>query len=105
MKKMNFKKPFVDCFGNPVEEVKDGQKVQVEISHSLAKSLFNLVTLSNTPLTPEEKLTAYKISKQMAEHPEEVELTTEDASFLKRVAGQLMSAGAYGQIYDIIEEN
>ena len=46
---------------------------------------------------------AYDLSRRITEHAEEVECTTEEASFLKEVCGELLSSGAYGQVVDLIE--
>ena len=101
--KVNFNKEFVDCFGNPIMEKKNGQDVPLKVRERLALSLFNLSTLGGHPLSQEEKYTAYSLSKRIACTPSEVELSTEEASFLKRVCAELLSAGAYGLICDIIE--
>lgn len=101
--KVNFKQNFVDCFGNPITEKKSGQEVPLEIWERLARSLFNLSVLGGAPVPPDEKYTAYSLSRRIAQNPSKVELSTEEASFLKRVSSELLSAGAYGLICDIIE--
>ena len=101
--KVNFKKDFVDCFGKPITEKKNGQDTPLQIWESLARSLFNLSILGGAPVSQEEKYTAYSLSKRIAGNPSEVELTTEEASFLKRVCAEQLSAGAYGIVADIVE--
>lgn len=103
--KINFKKDFVDCFGNPIEEKIKGNVEHISIDRRLATSLFSLSNVEGRPLNGDEKYMAYSISCRMAQTPESVELTTEEASFLKKVCSELLSAGAYGQVYDLIEGN
>ena len=101
--KVNFKRVFLDNYGCPIMEKKDGQDVPQEIGRFLAVKLFNLSMLGGNPLPPEKKYMAYVLSKRMSVCPEEVECTTEEASFLKEVCGELLSSGAYGQVVDLIE--
>ena len=101
--KVNFNKKFVDCFGNPITEKRNGKDVAIEIWERLAFSLFNLSTLAGTPISQEEKYIAYRLSNSIAKCPSEVELTTEEATFLKRVCAEQLSSGAYGIVADIIE--
>lgn len=101
--KVDFKKEFVDCFGKPITEKKNGQETAIRIWESLARNLFNLSTLSGTPVSQDEKYTAYSLSRRIAGNPSEVEVSTEEASFLKRVCAEQLSAGAYGIVADIVE--
>lgn len=103
--KINFKKNFVDSFGSPITELKDGKRTTQEIWRFLAATLFSLSSLGKEPLSKEKKYTAYLLSKRIAENPEAVECTTEEASFLKDVCSEMLNAGAYGQVVDLIENN
>ena len=95
--KVNFNTPFSDCFGNKIE----GKNIAGQI----CLFLFNLSTMSGSPVPAEKKYMAYSLCNRISKSPEEVELTTEEASFIKEVSSEVMSAGAYGQIADIIEGN
>ncbi|MCC8175536.1 MAG: hypothetical protein LIO91_03790 [Bacteroidales bacterium] len=53
--------------------------------------------------TPDSKYTAYKLCNRIMATPAEVELTTEEASLVKDVCGAMLTAGGYGQVYDLIE--
>lgn len=101
--KVNFEQNFVDCFGCPIMEGKDGTDTPKPIWRKLSLDLFNLGTLSGSPVPADKKYMAYSLSRRIAEHPGEVRLTTEEGSFLKDVCAELLSAGAYGQVVDIIE--
>lgn len=93
--KVNFDRPFSDCFGKSIE----GKN----IAEQVCMSLFNLSMISGNPVTPENKYTAYILCNRISSTPDDVELTTEEASFLKEVCNESYSAGAYGQIVDLIE--
>ena len=101
--KVNLDKEFRDCFGSPITEKRGGRDVPLRVGERLARSLFNLSALDGKPLGQEEKYTAYSLSRRIARHPAEVELTTEEASFVKRVSAEQLSAGAYGFVADLIE--
>ena len=98
--KANFDKPFSDCFG---KEISNGKSGPQNVAESLCAQLFNLATLKGTPVSAEKKYQAYKLCQRIASHPREVELATEDCLLIKEVAAEIYSAGAYGQIVDIIE--
>lgn len=103
--KINFKKNFVDSFGCPITEVKNGLITAQEIWRFLASTLFNLSSLNKEPLSKDNKYMAYCLSKRIAENPEVVECTTEEASFIKDVCAEMLNSGAYGQVVDLIENN
>lgn len=100
---VNLKRPFVDNYGEVVCEMRKGVPEQTEIGRQVAKLLFNLSTLGGVPLDAEQKYEAYRLCQRITGTPEKVELTAEDAVFLKRVCGEQLSAGAYGQVCDILE--
>lgn len=110
--KVNFKKDFIDCFGNQVKETipaptrenpKGTKEAVVTVWELIAKHLFNLATLGGVAMKPDVKYMAYQLSCRMAKNPSEVELSTEEAVFIKEVASEYLSAGAYGYVADIIE--
>ena len=101
--KVNFNKPFVDCFGKEVVNEKTGKGTN--IAESLCMVIFNLNNVGGAPMPPEKKYELHKISRKIAADQESVEMTTEEASLLKEVAAEAYSCGAYGQIVDIIENN
>ena len=97
--KVNLNKPFSDADGKPV---KVGDQEQM-ICDRLGFTLFNMVDINGKQATPEQKYMAYCILRKIKQNPSEVELSTEEATMLKTIAAETLSAGAYGQIYDIIE--
>ena len=101
--KVNLKRPFVDSCGRVVCEKHNGQVCETSIGRQVSKILFNLSTLGGAPLDAEQKYEAYALCLRITMNPEEVELTAEEIVFLKKVCGEQLSAGAYGQVYDILE--
>lgn len=101
--KVNFNKPFVDCFRKEVVNEKTGK--EINIAESLCLVIFNLNMLGGTPIPAEKKYELHKISRKIAADPESVEITTEEGSLLKEVAAESYSCGAYGQVVDLIENN
>ena len=55
------------------------------------------------PMSQEDKVRAYKLSLQMQEHPDEVELTSEDMTLIKELTNEALVAGAFGQIVEVLE--
>lgn len=96
--KVNFNKSFADCFGKELSEKKN-------VAEQLGMYLFNLSHLGGSPLSGEQKYMAYSLCRRICSNPDVVEMSTEEASFLKEVCAEVFSSGAYGQIVDIIECN
>lgn len=99
--KVDFSRSFTDEQGNPVTV---NGKTQV-IGGQLCLTLFNLTHVHGSPATPEQKYTAYTLCRRIQADAASVELTTEEGTFLKDIASEAFSAGAYGQVVDIIENN
>ncbi len=55
--------------------------------------------------TRDNKYLAYKLCNRILATPSEVELTTEEATLIKDVCGEMLTAGGYGQVVDLIENN
>lgn len=98
---VNFNQEFIDCFGNGIPGKTPG-KVS-NMAEELCLTLFNLSTLGGGMVAQDKKYMAYRLSLRISECPDVVELTTEEASFLKEVSAEAYSAGAYGRVADLIE--
>lgn len=95
----NFKQTIKDYKGQPL---KDGQGNEQMMSDLLGAQLF--AAGGKTALSQEDKMRAYKLCVQMQQHPETVELTTEDATLVKTIVSEGFVAGVYGQVVSIIEQ-
>lgn len=98
--KRNFKKVLMGFNNKPVVN-KDGSATV--ICNLLGEALFLASPNSKTSIEPGDMMRAYNLANQLCQHPEEVELSTEDATLIKKIAAQTLVAGAYGQVYNIIE--
>lgn len=95
----NFKQTIKDYKGQPL---KDGQGNEQAMSDLVGMQLF--AAGSKTTLSPEDKMKAYKLCVQMQQHPETVELTTEDAALIKGIMDEGFVAGVYGQVVELLEQ-
>ena len=91
--KVNFTQSFKDF---------KGKALGVSMADEIGRVLFNVGLSGNAPLTAEQKYMAYKLCNRM-QAGGEVELTAEEAAFLLKVCGESLTAGAYGQVRDLIE--
>lgn len=96
--KVNFNRVFVDNLGQEINEKRN-------IAEQLSMYLFNLSSLSGVPLPGDKKYTAYCLCRRISANPEDVDISTEEATFIKDVCADVLSSGAYGQVVDIIEGN
>lgn len=93
--RVNFNKSFVDQKGNPLSVV---------MADEIGKSLFFLGS-GKSQVSPEDKYRAYKLCNRISSAQDDIELTADEASFVLRICGETLSAGAYGQVRDMIENN
>ena len=92
--KANFNQSFKDFRGN---------EVGVKMADEIGKVLFNLSASNKAPLSADEKYMAYKLCNRICANGE-VELNSEECAFIVRICGEYLTAGAYGQVRDLIEK-
>lgn len=93
--KVNLNKKFKNFKG---EEL-DGDN----IAYSVAEALFFYG--KDKPVNNDDKFKAYCLSRKIIESNGVLDMTTEEACMIKEVCGEALTAGGYGQVYDIIENN
>jgi hypothetical protein len=93
--KVNFKK---DLIGP------DGSVLAGALDNELRRLLFSLDSSEKLPLSADEKYKCHSIGKRLLEGDGEIELTVEEAVFLKKICAVGFVAGAYGQVVDLIEK-
>lgn len=98
--RVNFNKPIVGFDKKPLLKP-NGEKIQMK--DEVCLHLFNANQLKGVPLSDEQKYNAYSLCMRISENPESVEMTTEDGTLIKGICYEKMSAGAYGQVIDVIE--
>ena len=74
----------------------------VMLADKVAQLLFNYGNMSQVPA--DDKWRAYKLCNRLMESGE-LELTTEEGAFVLNICGQALTAGVYGRVRDLIEEN
>lgn len=94
--KVNFNQSFKDFKGNEVKV--NGQAVL--ILDEVGKILFNMGTSGN--MSADEKYMAYKLCNKVCQCGE-IDLSAEEAAFIIKACGETLTAGAYGQVRDLIE--
>lgn len=97
---VDFHRNFRDAFG---EDILDEQGERREIGRTMSNHLYSCSSLGGKPLSGEEKYLAYKLSKKIAGSTGATELSLEEGAFLKKLGAQVLSAGAYGELLDLIE--
>ena len=92
---VNLKKRFKDYRGNDLKEV---------VSDKIAEALYSAGAIPEWPINREDKYRAYKICQKIIISDGIVELESEDVTLIKNVCSNFMTAGAYGQIHDLLEK-
>jgi hypothetical protein len=94
--KVNFNVPFKNYKGETI--LKDGKEQLIK--DVLAPVMFDGNWISSTD--PEEKLKSYGLSIRIYDADTDIEITTEEATLIKRGA-QILNAAGYAQIHKLIE--
>lgn len=91
--KIKFNMPFVNYKGQATQEI---------IGDKVAEALFT-AGMQNNQINSEDKYKAYRVCRKISEAVGEVDITTEEATLIKNVCVNYMTAGGYGQLYELIE--
>lgn len=81
----------------------DGKETPETMADVIAQALFNHGNAK--PVSAETKYRAYRLSQQILRSPEAVHLLTEDATLIKEVCSEVLTAGGYGQVFETIENS
>lgn len=100
--KVNLKRPIVGFDRQPLLK-KSGETILM--SDEVCLHLFNANTMKGVPLSDKQKYTAYSLCMRISADPEIVEMSTEEGTLIKALCHEKMSAGAYGQVVDVIEND
>ena len=93
--RVNFKKKFKNFKGEDVDQY---------ICDVVAESLFNAGVSEQLKVDDADKFKAYAISQKLIVGDGVVDITTEEATLIKDLCMHCLTAGAYGQLYEIIEQ-
>lgn len=97
---VNLKKAIVGFDGKPLLK-KNGDEILM--NDEICMHLYNASQLKGVPLSEEQKYKAYSLCMRISKNPSDVEITTEEGTLIKGICHEKMSAGAYGQVVDVIE--
>lgn len=80
----------------------DGRELAGQnIASAVAEALFNYG--KDKPVSREDKFKAYVLCQRIIQDNGTLDITTEEATLIKEVCGECLTAGGYGQIYELIE--
>ena len=71
------------------------------IASAVAEALFNYG--KDKPVGRDEKFKAYVLCQRIIQGGGILEITTEEGTLIKEVCGESLTAGGYGQVYELIE--
>lgn len=73
------------------------------ISDKVAEALYTAGITPDFAIKREDKFRAYKLCKSIIDNNGVVELSSEDISLIKEICSSFFTAGAYGQVHEILE--
>ena len=94
----NLKVPFRDITGKPVCDTNGNPTI---IGEYLAARLFNS---GNADMEQSKMLKLYKVAKKITDEIENVELSHEEVVLIEEQMQKILTIGAYGQLYDLLEK-
>ena len=68
---------------------------------AIAEALFNYG--KDKPVGREEKFKAYVLCQRIVQGGGMLNLESEDVTLIKEVCGESLTAGGYGQVYELVE--
>ncbi len=80
----------------------DGSETEKTVGHLIGCLLFGY---GDANASTDKKYSAYKLMQRISQSEVECEISVEEASLIKEIVAKSMSAGAYGQIVDLLENN
>lgn len=101
--KVNLNRNLLDYRGQEAIELVNGKEKKKFLRDMVAEALYAAGSNPQKALDMTKKLKAYKMLQQVLSNRGVLEIETEDATLLKEICADFFTAGAYGQIYDLIE--
>ena len=93
--KVDFNKKFRDYKGN---------ELGIIIADKVAEALYSAGATQELAIKREDKFRAYKLCQIIMGNNGVIDITSEDATLIKDICANYLTAGAYGQIYELIEK-
>jgi len=95
--KVNLNRNLLDFRGREFIELVNGKESKKSLRDLVAEALY--AAGSN----PRKNMETSKKLQQIINNRGVLDIETEDAALLKEICGEYLTAGTYGQIYDLIE--
>ena len=95
--KVNLNVPIRNFVGEPI--IENGK--EANMAEQVGLILFGL----GQNIEQNEMVMAYGIIRKLQANPTEVQLSSEEITFLKEKMSKVLTVGCYGQLYDILEQN
>ena len=92
--KVNLNRKFRDFKGNETNDI---------ISDKVAEALYSAGAIPEWAIKREDKFRAYKLCQQIINSKGVIEIESEDATLIKAVCANFLTAGAYGQVHELVE--
>ncbi|MCB6712267.1 hypothetical protein LI160_01525 [Bacteroides xylanisolvens] len=81
-----------------------GQETTELIADKVAEAMYSAGAIPEWKIKREDKFKAYKICQKILTDGGVIEIETEEATLIKEVCANFFSAGAYGQVHELIEK-
>lgn len=101
--KVNLNRNLLDFKGQEAIELVNGKEKKKVLRDMVAEALYAAGINQQKGMEMAKKLRAYKMLQQIINNRGVLDIETEDATLLKEICADFFTAGAYGQIYDLIE--
>lgn len=101
--KIDFNKSLLNFMGQPVIKKVNGMEIAQKLSDMVAEALYSAGMDSQKPMDTSKKIKAYGMLQQLIHNNGIIEAETEDIALLKEICAGFFTAGAYGQIHELIE--
>lgn len=101
--KLNLNKALLDFRGKEAIEEVNGVMRKKLLSDMVSEALYAAGVNPQKSMETAKKLRAYKMLQQIINNCGVLDIEMEDAALLKEISAEFFTAGAYGQIHELIE--
>lgn len=104
--KVNFERPIINALGEAgIDKLGAPQYISTLLLPIIYSYGGHVINGEQRSINPEKKLRAYSVLVKIQKDAKNVDLTLEEASLVKEIAAESLTAGTYGQVVDILEGN
>lgn len=104
--KVNFERPIINALGEAgIDKLGAPQYISTLLLPIIYSYGGHVINGEQRSINPDKKLRAYSVLVKIQKDAKNVDLTIEEASLVKEIAAESLTAGTYGQVVDILEGN